>query len=184
MPVGSISPSISSSLRTTVDAGTVLKRGSTGESVKQLQQQLAAAGFDCGKADGVFGARTEAAVIAFQKANGCTPDGKVGPKTLAALNGSPSTPAQSPDVFVPSTGTPSAPGALRRIKQSEVTPAITKKAMEIRDQYARPANYGMEIPFEADGKQYVARIEQHYHPPGGPMKPWGYHAGVSIFAPT
>jgi hypothetical protein len=53
--------------------------------VKRIQQALSDAGFDPGKADGIFGNHTEAAVIAFQNANGLTPDGEVGPKTAAAL---------------------------------------------------------------------------------------------------
>ena len=53
--------------------------------VKRIQAALSAAGFDPGKADGLFGSHTEAAVIAFQNADGLTPDGEVGPKTAAAL---------------------------------------------------------------------------------------------------
>lgn len=41
--------------------------------------------------------------------------------------------------------------------------------------------YGTEVPFQIGGVRYVARIEEHYHPPGGPRKPWGYHGGVSLF---
>lgn len=35
--------------------------------------------------DGVFGERTESAVIAFQTAHGLAPDGVAGPATWAAL---------------------------------------------------------------------------------------------------
>ena len=38
------------------------------------------------KTDGTFGQLTEAAVIAFQQANGLSPDGIVGPETASALN--------------------------------------------------------------------------------------------------
>ena len=40
---------------------------------------------------------------------------------------------------------------------------------------------GTEIPFEVAGESYVARVERHYHPEGGPVKPWGYHPGISLF---
>ena len=46
---------------------------------------------------------------------------------------------------------------------------ITAAAKRIlREHHGSP--YGTEIPFQADGKRYVARIERHYHPPGGPRR--------------
>lgn len=64
-----------------------IKKGDRGEQVKELQQRLNARGYDCGKADGVFGAKTEAALKAFQEANRLNPDGIAGPETLTALYG-------------------------------------------------------------------------------------------------
>lgn len=58
----------------------VLKKGSRGDKVKQIQIALGL------KADGIFGLNTENAVIKFQKENGLFPDGIVGKKTLNALN--------------------------------------------------------------------------------------------------
>src|SRR5512144_3062696 len=63
----------------------ILKRGSKGKAVRALQQQLKDLGFDPNGIDGSFGAGTEAAVRAFQQANGLGVDGKVGPNTRAAL---------------------------------------------------------------------------------------------------
>ena len=40
---------------------------------------------------------------------------------------------------------------------------------------------GAEIPFEVEGKDFVAKIERHYHEPGGQAKPWGWHRGISLF---
>ena len=53
--------------------------------VKTLQTKLKESGFDPKGIDGVYGTNTKAAVIAFQKAHGLTPDGIAGAKTLAAM---------------------------------------------------------------------------------------------------
>jgi peptidoglycan L-alanyl-D-glutamate endopeptidase CwlK len=62
-----------------------LKRDSTGPEVTKLQQRLKDLGFDPNGIDVTFGPGTEAAVKAFQQANGLEDDGKVGPDTRAAL---------------------------------------------------------------------------------------------------
>ncbi len=62
-----------------------LKQGSKGADVKTLQTKLKRWGYYTGTVDGVFGAKTLAAVKLFQKRNNLTVDGIVGPKTLAAL---------------------------------------------------------------------------------------------------
>ena len=70
----------------TVETGTTLKIGSASSAVATLQNRLIALGYLTGKADGIFGTKTSLAVIAFQKANGLTPDGIAGAKTIAKLN--------------------------------------------------------------------------------------------------
>ncbi|WAC59223.1 TIGR02594 family protein [Brevundimonas sp. SL130] len=50
-----------------------------------IQKALSARGFDPGPIDGVWGARTTAAVRAFQASKGLKVDGIVGPRTAAAL---------------------------------------------------------------------------------------------------
>ena len=64
---------------------TILQRNSSGPKVQALQQRLSDLGFDPNGIDGHFGPGTEAAVRAFQQANGLDVDGKVGPQTSAAL---------------------------------------------------------------------------------------------------
>lgn len=66
----------------------ILRNGTEGEDVKELQTMLIQLGYDCGSwgADGEFGDATELAVRAFQQAHDCAVDGEVGPETLAALN--------------------------------------------------------------------------------------------------
>lgn len=70
---------------------------------------------------------------------------------------------------------------LRRLKGSEINTQLVEKAREIVKEHHHEA-FGTEIPFELAGKSYVGRIERHYHPEGGPLKPWGYHPGCSLFA--
>ncbi len=67
------------------------RRGSTGSEVKQIQQRLIQWGYLTGTADGIYGAKTEAAVKRFQRNNGLTPDGIAGSATLAKIGISSST---------------------------------------------------------------------------------------------
>ncbi|MBR5345093.1 MAG: peptidoglycan-binding protein [Clostridia bacterium] len=62
-----------------------LRKGSKGEAVRQLQQQLKTLGYYSGTVDGDYGDGTVAAVKAFQKANRLTDDGVAGEKTQKAL---------------------------------------------------------------------------------------------------
>lgn len=61
------------------------KRGSSGETVTQIQTRLKSWGYYSGSIDGVYGSATEKAVKYFQKSNGLTADGQAGDETLAAL---------------------------------------------------------------------------------------------------
>lgn len=63
----------------------VLKQGSTGTLVKTMQQRLINWGYLKGTADGIFGAKTKAAVILFQQRNGLVADGIVGTRTAQAM---------------------------------------------------------------------------------------------------
>ena len=56
-----------------------------GDDVAALQERLLELGFDAGRADGVFGPRTEAALKGLQREYGLVPDGTCGPSTLRAL---------------------------------------------------------------------------------------------------
>ena len=67
-----------------VDAA-VLKQGSSGQEVKEVQRRLKLWGYYNGAVDGAFGAGTRNAVIAFQKKNGLKADGVVGKATYKAL---------------------------------------------------------------------------------------------------
>jgi N-acetylmuramoyl-L-alanine amidase len=61
-------------------------RAFRGDDVRELQRKLNALGFEAGREDGLFGPRTEAAVIEFQRNVAHEPDGIVGHETLLALD--------------------------------------------------------------------------------------------------
>ena len=67
------------------------KRGSSGQTVTQIQQKLKRWGYYSGSADGIYGSGTESAVKRFQKKNGLGVDGKAGPATLRAMGINPGT---------------------------------------------------------------------------------------------
>ena len=62
-----------------------LKKNSTGEDVKKLQQALIDLGYLADAADGTFGANTQEAVTRFQAVNGLSADGLAGAKTQELL---------------------------------------------------------------------------------------------------
>ena len=76
-------------------------------------------------------------------------------------------------------GGPVSPG-LRHLRSDEGSPEVARRAREILDANQN-APYGTEVPFEVDGRSYVGRIEEHYHEPGGPRRPWGRHRGVTVY---
>jgi hypothetical protein len=70
------------------------------------------------------------------------------------------------------------PAGYRRLKDSEVTPALLSSARSIRSSSGfTNLAYGTVIPIDGTTS---ALVEQHYHQPGGPVKPWGYHHGVTL----
>ena len=74
----------------------LLKEGSRGQEVAELQQALGIDG------DGVFGVGTRAAVESYQQKNGLLVDGIVGPQTLAAIREANATTDNSEKVYSPS----------------------------------------------------------------------------------
>ncbi len=137
----------------------VLKRGQRGPDVERWQRFLTHQAL-LTTADGIFDDATDAATRAFQAREGLAVDGCAGAKTLGRAQ------ALGLETY-------------RRVRDPEVTPALTAEAKRILAAH-RHEPFGSEYPFEIEGCRYVGRIEQHYHEPGGPLKPWGYHPGVSL----
>lgn len=91
-----------------------------GDDVAALQERLIQMGFNCGKVDGVYGIKTEAAVKEFQKSVGIVVDGKCGPSTLISL------------IRLVKTVQGGAPSALREsVKHSVRSPALANKVIVI-----------------------------------------------------
>ena len=63
----------------------VLRTGSRGEAVTNLQSRLKTLGYYQGEIDGQFGAGTKEAVSSFQRQNGLDADGIVGTETRERL---------------------------------------------------------------------------------------------------
>lgn len=63
----------------------ILKNGSEGKDVEDLQRRLKAVGYDPGEIDGEYGPNTASAVKALQKDSHILVDGEFGPDSLKAL---------------------------------------------------------------------------------------------------
>lgn len=190
-----------------------IRRGESGDDVKAMQELLIAKGARL-DADGKAGPLTERAVKDFQTSQGLIPDGVVGPLTLRALmtgdgptpqtrtaTGAPTTTTKPPPLPpAPSSSAaaaslydepPTAPSApiARGQQQAPIpgyapakpTPAVVAKANEVL-RGGQPI--GSSVPFEADGKRYIARVEWHKHPAtdnvSAGLKDW--HRGVTVYA--
>lgn len=57
-----------------------------GEDVSEIQSRLSSLGFDVGKVDGIFGPKTEQAVLDFQHNRSLAEDGKAGPEVVTEIH--------------------------------------------------------------------------------------------------
>lgn len=69
----------------TVFRAATYRRGSSGQTVRQIQTKLKNWGYYKGSVDGIYGSQTVDAVKYFQRKNGLAVDGVCGSRTLAAL---------------------------------------------------------------------------------------------------
>jgi len=79
----------------------VLRNGSTGQEVKDLQSRLYTLGYYTGEIDGQYGPGTREAVSTFQRQNGLTADGVVGSQTRELLFSANAKPYQAEDTDTP-----------------------------------------------------------------------------------
>jgi peptidoglycan hydrolase-like protein with peptidoglycan-binding domain len=104
-------------------------RGGRQEQIRAVQQALKEKGQDPGPIDGKLGPKTQAALKAFQQAEGLTPTGRPDPETMAKLGvseGGASTPSASPSAS-PSTAPSSAPGGEAPTGEKKDAPETEQK---------------------------------------------------------
>lgn len=132
----------------------VMKQGSRGEGVKQLQQKLGMT-----QADGIFGPNTVKAVKTFQQSQGLKVDGIVGPETKARIDrmagdGAATRTDQAPidGGIAPGTTQAGQPSRLRQRQQSQARNASANNnqaqadaAMGRTTQNASKENKGNQI---------------------------------------
>ncbi len=180
--------------------GALLRRGDSGDGVRELQRLLNAGGASPPLVtDGLFGPKTEAAVRArlgksevdasswssllrestdrtrdpnavptAPKLGAKPPDGSITAGTLQRED-------EARRLSPPSGQTSGAPPGYHTMT-GRIPPAVVAKARTLLRH-----DYGTEIPFEIDGKRYLARLEHHYHPPGYIGGPNGWHKGVTVY---
>jgi peptidoglycan hydrolase-like protein with peptidoglycan-binding domain len=107
-------------------AGTGFGRPGGSQRVRDLQRRLSRLGYRPGTSDGLFGPRTQAAVLAFQRKHGLDRTGAVGSATLRVLRRRTTTGA-APEAVQPAAASPvrsaPAPATARPAPGGQVTPA-------------------------------------------------------------
>lgn len=82
----------------------------------------------------------------------------------------------------------SVPSGWRRATSAEVSalPELSAQANALVNTSGFTSmQYGTLAPFTAsNGRTYATWIEQHFHEPGGSVRPWGLHHGVTLLVLT
>ena len=110
-----------------------LSIGSSGSSVRQLQQRLKAAGFNPGGVDGKYGQHTEQAVKAFQRSRRLEVDGLAGTQTMRALQR---------DSFQPTNGTGRTSTRTNETRATETTPSTSRSGANRTATFDQVSNRG------------------------------------------
>jgi peptidoglycan hydrolase-like protein with peptidoglycan-binding domain len=131
----------------------VMRQGSAGADVIELQQQLTAASCYDGPITGYFGSQTLVAVQRCQRQSGLVADGVAGPKTLAALTGQPPNPPASPE---PASEQPQQTDTLQQGSRGQAVRDLQQKLVA-QGYYPATAVDGIFGPRTA---QAVAQLQQ------------------------
>jgi peptidoglycan hydrolase-like protein with peptidoglycan-binding domain len=161
----------------------VLSRGSgygtvTGSAlVRALQIQLSGAGDLPGPIDGLYGPRTEAAVVRYQAAHGLTTDGIAGPRTLADLTAR--VPVLYPGAGMATGGAPSVRVLQRHLARAGYSPGrvdgIFGPGTELAVRHFQAAHRlkvdGVAGPRTLARLQARSVLRRHHQRPAGPKPP-------------
>jgi peptidoglycan hydrolase-like protein with peptidoglycan-binding domain len=129
LPGTSIASGASESTRTASKAGAGLLQlgagyAAAGEAprVRALQRRLRALGWRPGRVDGLFGPRTEGAVVRFQEAAGLAADGIAGPLTRRALDRARRAPLRRDAGYAEPAGSPRVRRLQRELRSKGLRP--------------------------------------------------------------
>lgn len=124
-------PTAVPSVNSAPEAEGVLKKGSRGEAVRELQEKLITLGYLDGHADGIYGNDTVSAVKSFQRNMGLSADGIAGASTLAALTEAAATPTPAPTATPAPTQTPAASAVLEKGDRGNEVKALQEKLIAL-----------------------------------------------------
>lgn len=133
-----------------------LRNGSYGNDVANMQMRLKAAGYLMSNADGIFGPKTKAAVMALQADYGLKQDGVVGTKTWAIIKTLNVSNAE-PDVIDPNK--PAVGANVKRIEMGN-TGAKVKKLQQQLIQLGYLPNGGDDGKFGARTKAALQKFQK------------------------
>ncbi|UTR16221.1 peptidoglycan-binding protein [Salipaludibacillus sp. LMS25] len=109
-----VATTVSRSTSSTNLSGIVLRQGSRGAAVRELQSQLKDHGYFTSNVDGVYGPLTAGAVRRFQQDKNISADGIFGPQTYSKLSGSSSSTNNSTQATSSSASSSSLSGVVLR----------------------------------------------------------------------
>lgn len=132
--------------------------GARGAVVQRAQEQLEAAGFELGEADGIFGRRTQAAVEAFQRQMGLTVDGIIGPRTAQRLQSAGDRFEDRPTPPSTSTGRVKTPAELRQLNNTRVDTQLPDRGPGFQGYYSGSRRWGTERTIET-----LKTVAANYH---------------------
>ncbi len=138
---------------TPAPTSSLIMKGDSNESVRELQARLIALGYLSGSADGKFGVQTFEALKAFQRKNGLKVDGIAGTNTLTLLNSSNaiSNGTTSQATATPTTSTGGSTGTVTKPTASMVQYAnwyTTVKALARKYPYATVYDFSTGLSWQ------------------------------------